>query len=313
MKTIDLTGQKFGKWQVIKRSENKKNNQIYWVCKCECGTFKEVNGTSLRSGTSTNCGCVRRQKMSNKRQDLGGQKFNSLTVIEKANNGKWKCQCDCGDFTYVSTTNLKSGHVKHCQKCGYKISGLKRSLDLTGQQFGQLKVISRSENKNTKWICQCDCGNITEVEGTSLKQGLTQSCGCLKSKGEKKIIQLLLDNNILFEYQKTFDTCIFSNTKKRARFDFYVNSSYIIEYDGEQHYRYTNNGWCSQENFEALQLRDKEKNQWCWENRIPLIRIPYFELERLTIKDLILETSKFVVNEQKPIMTEEEFVNLYLS
>lgn len=294
---IDLTGQTFGKWTVIKCSEIKKNNQIYWVCQCECGTVRDVNGNSLRLGHSTNCGCVRKKKLSDiKSLDLVGQKFHSLTVLEKSINGKQKCLCDCGNITYVNTTNLKNGHTKHCQECGYKAGALKRSLDLTNQRFGQLIVLSRSKDKINKWICQCDCGNIVEVDRSSLKQGLTQSCGCLKSKGEKIIIQLLLNNNITFEYQKIFKDCIFSKSKKYARFDFYVNNSYIIEYDGEQHFKYTNNGWCTKEHFEALKIRDEEKNNWCKENNIPLIRIPYTHLKKLCIEDLLLETSEFLVN-----------------
>ena len=36
------------------------------------------------------------------------------------------------------------------------------------------------------------------------------------------------------------------------------------------------------------------KNQWCKDNNIPLIRIPYTHLNNLCIEDLILETSKFI-------------------
>lgn len=50
--------------------------------------------------------------------DLTGQKFNLLTVIDRAesNNGKtyWNCICDCGTKTVVSGSNLRSGAVKSC-------------------------------------------------------------------------------------------------------------------------------------------------------------------------------------------------------
>ena len=41
--------------------------------------------------------------------------------------------------------------------------------------------------------------------------------------------------------EKTFSTCINPKTGKQLRFDFYVNNKYLIEYDGIQHYRTTNN------------------------------------------------------------------------
>ena len=288
---IDLTNKKFGKWTVLSQGKQ-KNNQIYWKCRCDCGTEREVNGQSLRSQTSTNCGCVRKQHLSNQGENLLLQKFNSLLVIGEKEDNKWKCQCDCGNITYVTTSNLKSGHIKHCKQCGYKIGAEKRTIDLTGQKFGLLTVLSQSDTKPVKWLCQCQCGNIKEIGGSSLKQHLTESCGCLKSKGEQKIISLLSNNNIPFEYQKTFPDCIFPNSNKKAIFDFYVDNRYIIEYDGEQHFQYSNNGWNTKEAFEALQKRDSIKNEWCKKQGITFIRIPYTHLEIISIEDL-LENRQF--------------------
>ena len=54
--------------------------------------------------------------------------------------------------------------------------------DLTGQTFGNWLVISRAESNNThiKWLCECQCRNKTRriVDGSSLKNGDSQSCGC---------------------------------------------------------------------------------------------------------------------------------------
>lgn len=54
-------------------------------------------------------------------------------------------------------------------------------------------------------------------------------------------------------------------------------------------------GWHNIEQLEAQQERDKIKNQWCKENNIPLIRIPYTRLLKLCIEDLLLETTSFLV------------------
>lgn len=55
-------------------------------------------------------------------------------------------------------------------------------IDLTGQKFGRLTVIKRVENRNkqTAWLCKCDCGNEAIVIGGMLKNGNTKSCGCYK-------------------------------------------------------------------------------------------------------------------------------------
>ena len=77
-----------------------------------------------------------------------------------------------------------------------------------------------------------------------------------------------------------------------ARFDFYINDKYLIEYDGEQHFYKASN---DRYNFKETQKRDYYKNQWCKENNIPLIRIPYTAYETLSIEDLLLETTKYRV------------------
>ena len=63
--------------------------------------------------------------------------------------------------------------------------------DLTGLKFGRLTVIGRSKRdyispsgktKRPLWICQCDCGGITTVQGGALLNGGTKSCGCLQKE-----------------------------------------------------------------------------------------------------------------------------------
>ena len=101
---------------------------------------------------------------------------------------------------------------------------------------------------------------------------------------EEKISKLLQQNNIYFEKEKTFGI----NSKGGYyRFDFYVNNKYLIEYDGVQHFKESNPWNCK--------ARDIEKNIWCKDNNIPLIRIPYTQLDKLCLEDLLLETSNFIV------------------
>lgn len=118
------------------------------------------------------------------------------------------------------------------------------------------------------------------------------------SKGELAIKTILGQNNIDFQQEATFPTCIFPDTKQLARFDFYVNNKYLIEFDGSQHFlpmQYNNCGWNTEENFKKTQEHDKIKNQWCKDNNIPLIRIPYTHYDKICIEDLKLETSNFII------------------
>lgn len=57
-------------------------------------------------------------------------------------------------------------------------------LDMVGRTFGHLTVIKRSGSKNGQamWRCQCDCGKtVAAIHGSSLRRGLTKSCGCGKA------------------------------------------------------------------------------------------------------------------------------------
>jgi hypothetical protein len=56
-------------------------------------------------------------------------------------------------------------------------------LNLVGQRFGRLKVITDAGNKKQQslWECLCDCGNTVKVTASCLRKGHTRSCGCLKT------------------------------------------------------------------------------------------------------------------------------------
>ena len=65
-------------------------------------------------------------------------------------------------------------------------------INIMGQKFGFLTVLSKEKSKNGKamWLCQCECGNKVVARSSSLRDGHTKSCGCLKAnnldlEGEK--------------------------------------------------------------------------------------------------------------------------------
>jgi hypothetical protein len=70
-----------------------------------------------------------------------------------------------------------------------------KAIDLTGQRFGRLVPIARSSQPegsrqhSSWWLCQCDCGKRKVVATTSLKDGSTASCGCLRSETAMQNVQ----------------------------------------------------------------------------------------------------------------------------
>ena len=301
-KIIDLTGQKYGLLTVLNKSSQYSGNKILWKCQCECGQicFKTKESLERPSKKPKACSpqCQNQIKI--------GDKFNRLTVIEiipqikKAT--KYKCECECGNVIIVEGYKLKTEKIKSCgcyRQDRMSEIGLQNSqiLNLTNQRFGKLIALAPTEQRQGKsviWKCICDCGQIHYASSKNLKNGdVTRCSNCsISSKGEEKIKELLEELNFSFIKEKTFNTCRFPNSDALARFDFYVNDKYIIEYDGKQHFEENNTFNVS---LKDIQNRDNFKNQWCKDNNIPLIRIPYTYLPYIKKEDLILETSKFLI------------------
>ena len=118
--TKEMSGLKFGKWTVIKRSkkpEKSKSKTIYWECECECGKIKSIDGSSLRVGKSLSCGECSRGI------DLTGKIFGRLTVVNREKDIKnkkysfwyWNCTCSCGkkDIIVISRS-LINGNTTSC-------------------------------------------------------------------------------------------------------------------------------------------------------------------------------------------------------
>ena len=233
--------------------------------------------------------------------DLTGKQFGQLTVLnrdydyieqKKIKNKRpyWKCKCLCGNYITVNGNSLVSGTTTKCHDCSFAY--LRK--DITNHRFGKLVAIEPTKERGVdgsiKWKCQCDCGNITIVSLNNLNNNHTRSCGCLNSYGENLIQKILKENNITFEAQKTFPSCRFPDTNYLGYFDFYINNEFLLEFDGEQHFKTRENGHFNAKSVKAIQSRDEYKNQWCKNNNIPLKRIPYWAISKININTILDNT-----------------------
>ena len=255
-----------------------------------------------------------------------GMKAGKLTLIEKIGSG-WKCKCDCGnEYICTKAYRLKNeiiGDVRdHTGSCGCiqrKTTNLGNKANRKGSIDGPRKEYTEGGSKilwETPYrdnirsiVVMAECQECGQPYPT-LRRYKDKTCGnCYKGNPKKsledfvlenhyksideiKISELLENNNIKFEYEKTFHDLI---DKARLPFDFFVNKKYIIEFDGEQHFHEI--GFF---NFEKIHLHDIMKNRYCFNNNIPLIRIPYDV--KYDINDLKLETTRFLltpINEEK--------------
>jgi len=121
-----------------------------------------------------------------KRLNLIGKKFYRLLVIAfayvKNNKSYWWALCNCGEYVIINGKDLKRGNVKSCGCYRREKASEINEVMLNGQKFGRLLVISPAYRKNHHqfYQCLCDCGTKRIVQGSSLKNGHTKSCGCLQ-------------------------------------------------------------------------------------------------------------------------------------
>ena len=109
MEAIDIN-YKFGHWIVVKR-----NSDGTWLCKCSCGNERNIPECWLLSGFTKSCGCKKTRV-----KDLRGRRFGILTAIEPMaerncdGSIRWRCICDCGSESIVSSNHLLQNHTTSC-------------------------------------------------------------------------------------------------------------------------------------------------------------------------------------------------------
>lgn len=102
------------------------------------------------------------------------------------------------------------------------------AVDLTGERYGRLTVISRSHKDKhgyVHWNCICDCGNTVSVCGCSLRKGHTKSCGCL----HREVFSSIAKNNRTHGMSKDRLYKIWSSMKMRCQDE---NHSSYKDYGG---------------------------------------------------------------------------------
>lgn len=85
----DLSGRRFGYWMVISFARRNKTGMHYWLCRCDCGTEREVLSAQLRTGGSKSCGCLQKFRLAPKSKKHGMWKHPAYRVWIEMRN---RCQ-----------------------------------------------------------------------------------------------------------------------------------------------------------------------------------------------------------------------------
>lgn len=191
-------------------------------------------------------------------------------------------RCDKGHIYRTRVNTLRSG--KRCKTCSTAINSLRRIIPYEERKkyvesFGYEFLVSKSEYGKTheKYKFKCDKGHTYIASLSDFQQGCRCPI-CRTYKGEKVIAQVLDKYSVSYISQYKFDDCIHI---LKLPFDFYLPKYNVcIEYDGKQHYQYVHT-WGGMEEFNKRKIRDSIKNEYCRDNGIELIRIPYYEFENI--------------------------------
>ena len=223
---------------------------------------------------------------------------------------KWKCLKDeCGEIFNNSWNDIINGHK--CAVCAGRQVGLSNCLatkrpDLILEWNFELNKnltpwdVTFSSGKYVWWKCK-DCGHewFANIDNRNSKNSGCPECR--KSKGEKEIDRVLIENNWIKISQKDFDNLIDNDKysklyfipqkefeglvgvgRKNLSYDYYIPKyNLLIEYQGEQHEKFIKGIHGNKKKFLRQLEHDRRKKEYTKINNINFIEIWYYDFDRI--------------------------------
>ena len=186
----------------------------------------------------------------------------------------------CGKQFITSLSSIENGGGR-CLDCKAKTNAaqLRRSKETIIEIANNVDVqilnpqdYIDGSTYNMVAICpKCNKQFITSIDRLINYKPLCQKCRNTISIGQIKLEEIFKRHNIRYIRGKTFQGCIY---KRKLIFDFYLpDYNLCVEFDGQQHFQPV----FGEESYEAGKIRDEIKNNYCLKNNIGLLRIPYYE------------------------------------
>jgi hypothetical protein len=274
--------------------------------KCDKGHITDTNVVALKNGHGCNV-CSGNKKLTYEQVKTKFEEYGYTMISTTYFNARTQMEVKCqnGHLTsicYDDVTHSKgpSNGCKYCSGCApCEYEDVKKAFE--NENYTLLSTEYINAHKHLEFVCPK--GHQHKMSYTHFVSG--KRCGiCAESNGEMIIRKYLDKSQIPYEREKRFKQC---KNKKYLPFDFYVDNKFIIEFDGIQHFTYTENDFFGgKERFAQCQLHDKIKTDFCFDYHIPLLRISYD-----CINDIPNLIDKFIIQIKKD-KTAIKFSNTFL-
>lgn len=213
-------------------------------------------------------------------ETIDGIKCRLISTEYKGSTKPMEFICDCGEIFETTFSQIKHSKKRSCNKCSRKEQ---KNTDIFKEDVFKLVsdeyvVIGDYINNHTKIkIKHMVCNTIYETKPNVFLNGCRCPI-CKESKVENKISTILDELNAVYVRQYSIEDCKHINA---LRFDFAIfknnNLSFLCEYDGEFHFL----PLMGQKDLDDQIFRDNIKNEYCKNNNIKLVRIPYWEKDKI--------------------------------
>jgi len=130
---IDLAGQRFGRWLVISRAAYRRG-RAFWLCRCDCGTVREVNARNMMIGESRSCGCAVYEEFKARQTKHGQARTRDYgrwaSMIDRCHNPRNKYYASYGGRGITVCDRWRESFVNFIEDMGPRPSD-RHSLDRT--------------------------------------------------------------------------------------------------------------------------------------------------------------------------------------
>ena len=202
-RTKDWTSQRFERLIPIRPTEKRAGKSIIWLCRCDCGTEKEISAAEFVRGKTKSCGCLLREQ---KPKRYNPDRFSSLIEDAYMDNIVRRSKKKCFDEPNISLSDWRILCQRKCSYCGEPPSNKKKD-QISGfvAMYNGLDRLNPMIGYSKDNISPC-CRMCNRIKFTlSLEAFLSKIeviCSCEKSINRK------FNPNDVENYMKRFGTCL---------------------------------------------------------------------------------------------------------